>query len=299
MATGSLIVDTHQPCHVTVTIVNVATYESKGQRCVVEGQPAGSVDDDLVVDVADGIALITFNRPDARNAISQNVQSQLRSALAELRDDDAVRAVMFTGAGNRAFVAGADIPRLRGYSSDTALRSEMQRLFDEIEAFEKPTLAALNGYALGGGCELAMACDIRIAAESAQFALPEANLAILPGAGGTQRLARLVGLGHALDMILTGRMVTAPEALAMGLVSRVVPDANLIESAYGIATAVLAKGPLAVRLAKLVVRTGLDGDQKSGLAVERLAQALLYQSDDKHEGIEAFLSKRSPTFTGK
>ncbi|MGQ4598420.1 enoyl-CoA hydratase-related protein [Nocardia sp. R6R-6] len=253
----------------------------------------------LIVEDNDGVALVTVNRPAVRNAISQEVQADLRSALAQLHDDAEVRAVVFTGAGGRAFVAGADIQRLRDYTKQTALQSRMQRLFDDIEAFEKPTIAAVNGFALGGGCELAMACDIRIAAQSARFGLPETGLAILPGAGGTQRLTRLVGLGQAFDMILTGRIVSASEALSMGLVSRVVGDDDLLAVAHEVATTISAKGPLAVRLAKLVMRTGADVDQRSGLVVERLAQALLYESEDKREGVEAFLSKRSPTFTEK
>lgn len=253
----------------------------------------------LIVDDKAGVALVTIDRPDVRNAISPEVQADLRSALAQLHDDDQVRVVVFTGAGSRAFVAGADIQRLRGYTSQTAMQSTMQRLFDDIEAFSKPTIAAVNGVALGGGCELAMACDIRIAAESARFGLPETNLGILPAAGGTQRLARLVGLGHALDMILTGRIVSASEALGMGLVSRVVPDADLLASAAEVAATIVSKGPLAIRLARLVVRTGVDVDQRSGLVVERLAQALLYDTEDKQEGVSAFLGKRSPTFTGK
>ncbi|KBZ57135.1 hypothetical protein K875_05653 [Mycobacterium [tuberculosis] TKK-01-0051] len=253
----------------------------------------------LIVHQEDCVALITVDRPDVRNAISQEVQAELRSALSQLRDDDDVRVVVFTGRGGRSFVAGADIERLREYTSETALQSSLQRLLDEVEAFSKPTIAAVNGFALGGGCELAMACDIRIAAASATFGLPELNLAILPAAGGTQRLAKLVGLGHALDMILTGRIVSASEAFQMGLVSRVVPDADLLRSAREVAAALLKKGPLAIRLAKLVVRTGTNVDQRSGLVIERLAQALLYGTEDKREGADAFLAKRSPTFTGK
>jgi enoyl-CoA hydratase len=247
----------------------------------------------------DGVALVTINRPEVRNAISQAVQAELRSVVEQIRDDDQVRALIITGAGDRAFVAGADIQRLGDYTAETALQSGMQRLFDDVEALNKPTIAAINGFALGGGCELAMACDIRIAAQTARFGLPESALAILPGAGGTQRLTRLVGLGQALDMVLTGRIVSAPEALGMGLVSRVVVDGDLISTANEVAETMLAKGPLAVRLAKLVMRTGADVDQRSGLLVERLAQALLYSSDDKREGVEAFLAKRPASFTGK
>jgi enoyl-CoA hydratase/carnithine racemase len=175
----------------------------------------------------------------------------------------------------------------------------MQRLYDEIEGFEKPTIAAVNGYALGGGCELAMACDIRIASENARFGLPETALSIIPGAGGTQRLARLIGKGRAVEMILTGRMIDAGEAHIVGLVSRVVPRAGLIDAARETAGQILSKGPLAVRLAKLVVQTGFETDQQTGLVVERLAQTVLYTSEDKQEGTSAFVEKRDPDFKGR
>lgn len=252
----------------------------------------------LLVDIRDGVAIVTINRPELRNAVSKQVQADLRAALASFRDDDSVGAVVFTGAGSKAFVAGADIGQLGGYTMHTGLDSEMQRLFDEIEDFEKPTIAAVNGYALGGGCELAMSCDIRIASDNARFGLPETNLSVLPGAGGTQRLARLVGTGRAIEMILTGRMIDAGEALSFGLVTAVVPQDGLLDKARETAAQILAKGPLAVRLAKLVVRSGMDADQRTGLVVERLAQALLYTTDDKREGTEAFLAKRRPEFTG-
>jgi enoyl-CoA hydratase/carnithine racemase len=175
----------------------------------------------------------------------------------------------------------------------------MQRLYDEIEAYEKPTVAAVNGYALGGGLELAMACDIRIASENARFGLPETALSIIPGAGGTQRLARLVGKGRAMEMILTGRAVDAEEAWAIGLVTKVVPQAGLMDAARETAGQILSKGPLAVRLARLAVQTGFETDQRTGLVVERLAQALLYASEDKREGTSAFIEKRKPDFKGR
>ncbi|WP_067668168.1 enoyl-CoA hydratase/isomerase family protein [Nocardia miyunensis] len=252
--------------------------------------------DTVRTDVADGVAVLTLNRPDVRNAINRQVQADVRAALAEFRDDPGVGAVVFTGAGDRAFAAGADITQLRDYTLHTGLAAEMQRLYDEIEAFEKPTIAAVNGYALGGGCELAIACDIRIASPTAKFGLPETMLSVLPGAGGTQRMGRLVGVGRAIELILTGRMVDATEAHSIGLVTAVTDDpvAAARETAHGI----LQRGPLAVRLAKLVIRTGMDADQRTGLVVERLAQALLYTSDDKREGAQAFLAKRPAAFTG-
>lgn len=252
----------------------------------------------LTIEQHDGVVVVTVNRAEVRNAVSRQVLADLRAVLADLRADDTVGVLVLTGAGDKAFVAGADISQLRDYTLHTALESEMQKVYDEVEAFEKPTIAAVNGYALGGGCELAMSCDIRIAADTARFGLPETNLSVLPGAGGTQRLARLVGTGRAIELILTGRLLDADEAARIGLVTTVVPGAELIEEASRVAGKILAKGPLAVRLAKLVVRTGMDADQRTGLVVERLAQALLYTSDDKREGAEAFLAKRKPVFTG-
>ncbi|MCW2576280.1 MAG: Enoyl-CoA hydratase/isomerase [Modestobacter sp.] len=252
----------------------------------------------VTVEVADGLAVVTIRRPEVHNALSAQVLADLGSALSALRDDEEVGVVVFTGAGDRAFAAGADIGEVRDYTLQTGLDAQIQRLFDEVEAFPKPTVAAVNGVALGGGCELAMACDIRIAAETARFGLPETALAVLPGAGGTQRLARLVGTGRAVEMILTGRTVDAEEARQMGLVTAVVPGPQLMAEARRVADLVLAKGPLAVRLAKLVIRTGMDADQRTGQVVERLAQALLYTTADKQEGTTAFLDKRAPEFRG-
>jgi enoyl-CoA hydratase/carnithine racemase len=253
----------------------------------------------LAVEITDRLAVVTINRPEARNALSRQVLADLRAAPAALGADDQVGVVAVTGAGEKAFVAGADIAQLRGYTLHTGLDAEMQRLFDEIEAFDKPTVAAVNGFALGGGCELAMACDIRIAAEDARFGLPETNLAVLPGAGGTQRLARLIGTGRAIELILTGRFLDAVEAHAIGLVTSVVPGQQLLDEVHATADQILAKGPLAVRLAKLVIRAGMDADQRTGLVVERLAQALLYTTEDKREGATAFLDKRPPAFQGR
>lgn len=253
----------------------------------------------LLVEVSDRVAVITLHRPEVRNAINAQVQTDLRAALDACRNDDTVGAVVLTGAGEKAFAAGADIGQLQNYDLHTGLASSMQRLYDEVETYEKPTIAAVNGYALGGGCELAMACDIRIAADTARFGLPETNLSVLPGAGGTQRLARLVGVGRAIDLILTGDMLGAQEALAAGLVTRVTEPGALLPTAHEVARSILAKGPLAVRLAKTVIRTGMDADRRTGLVVEQLAQSLLYTTDDKREGAEAFLAKRAPEWSGR
>lgn len=253
----------------------------------------------LLTEVQGQLGVITVNRPEVRNAMNQSVKEELRTALGEFQSDDTIGAVAITGTGEKAFVAGADIGELEERTALDGLAGDMQSLYDEIEGYSKPTLAAVNGHALGGGCELAMACDIRIASENAQFGLPETNLSVLPGAGGTQRLARLVGKGRAVDMILTGRTVSAREACDIGLVSEVTGQSELMEAARRTAARLLAKGPLATRLAKLAIQTGFETDQASGQVIERLALAVLYASEDKQEGTRAFLEKREPEFRGR
>ncbi|GGE15463.1 3-hydroxybutyryl-CoA dehydratase [Marinithermofilum abyssi] len=252
----------------------------------------------IQADIREGLGFITIDRPEVRNALNGEVLQEIRRVLDQWREREEVRLVVFTGAGEKSFAAGADIRQLQERTIHDGLASVMQRLCDEIEQYPKPTIAAVNGYALGGGCELAMACDIRIAQENAKFGLPELNLSIIPGAGGTQRLARLVGKGLALDLILTGSMIDAEKAERIGLVSEVVAMERLMEAVEAKAQAILSKGPLAVRLAKLAVRTGLETDQQTGLIVEKLAQCLLYTTEDKREGIAAFLEKRKPQFKG-
>ncbi|MDQ3910974.1 MAG: enoyl-CoA hydratase-related protein [Actinomycetota bacterium] len=247
----------------------------------------------------ESIGFITLNRAERRNVLNAQVLVDMRDALSSFREDDGVGVVVFTGAGDQAFAAGADIGELRERTVLDALSSRMQAFYDEVEGYEKPTIAAVNGYALGGGCELAMACDIRVASENARFGLPETALGILPGAGGTQRLARLVGKGRAVEMILTGRSMPADEALAAGLVSRVVAKEELTNAVRETAEQILAKGPLAVRLAKLAVQAGYEADQETGLLIERLAQAVLFASEDKREGTSAFIEKRKPEFEGR
>ena len=254
----------------------------------------------ILTAVKNGVGEITINRPEARNALNTQILGDIRQALAEFRYDREVGVVVFTGAGDRAFAAGADIGELRERTALDALAAVMQGVYDEIEAYEKPTIAAVNGLALGGGCELAMACDIRIASKNARFGLPEVKLAIIPGAGGTQRLSRLVGKGKAMEMILTGEIIDAEEAYRIGLVTQVADEnEGLMDKVRATATNILGRGPLAVRLAKLAVQTGFETDQKTGLVIERLAQAVLFDTEDKREGTSAFLEKREPRFEGK
>lgn len=253
----------------------------------------------ILAETGDRVGTITVNRPDKRNALSKTVLSEIGQVLDQWETDPAVEAVIFTGAGEKAFIAGADISQLQHYDLAYGLAAHMQKLYDRIENFPKPTVAAVNGVALGGGLELAMSCDIRILAEKAKVGLPEATLGVLPGAGGTQRLSRLVGKGRAVEMILTSRVLTADEALSYGLATQVFPAEELLDGVRATVATILSKGPLAVQLAKLVIGNGAETDQRTGLLLERLAQTLLYTTEDKAEGADAFLSKRSPDFRGR
>ncbi|MGP5621859.1 enoyl-CoA hydratase/isomerase family protein [Candidatus Corynebacterium faecigallinarum] len=253
----------------------------------------------ILAEVTDRTGVITVNRPEKRNALSRTVLSEISAVLDAWQDDPAVQAVVFTGAGEKAFVAGADIAQLKNYDLAYGLAGYMQKLFDRIEDFPKPTIAAVNGVALGGGLELAMSCDIRIFAENAKVGLPETTLGVLPGAGGTQRLSRLVGTGRAVEMILTSRILTAQTAHEYGLTTQVVPSDGLSNAVAETVGMILSKGPLATRLATMVVRAGADTDQRTGLLLERLAQTLLYTTEDKAEGAAAFLVKRTPDFQGR
>ncbi|MGQ7787508.1 enoyl-CoA hydratase/isomerase family protein [Nesterenkonia sp. PF2B19] len=251
----------------------------------------------LILDVDDGIGTITVDRPEVRNALDSRVLQQLADAVEELRWDDAVRVIVFTGAGEKAFVAGADINELARRTPEDGLRATMQRFYTAVEAVEKPTIAAVNGYAFGGGLELALACDIRIASTAARFALPETGLGIIPAAGGTQRLARLIGAGRATEMILTGRRLDADEALQAGLVTAVVEPDGLLEEARRTAAQIMARGPLAVQLATTIIRHGLNADAATGMLLERLAQSVLYSTGERAEGTGAFLEKRTPDYS--
>jgi enoyl-CoA hydratase len=244
------------------------------------------------------LATLTVRRPEVRNALDGDTTREMHAALEEVRAAKA-GALIITGAGDQAFVSGADIRAIRERRRDDALASINSRLMAAVEAHEAVSIAAVNGYALGGGCELALACDLRVAAENAVFGLPEATLGIIPGAGGTQRLPRIVGLGRAKEMILTGARWDARKALEAGLVSQVVPLAELPAAARALAEKVLALGPLAVRLAKAAVNASTQMPLTAGLAFESTAQAITFESADKAEGTSAFLEKRRPRFTGE
>ena len=241
----------------------------------------------------DGIARLTLNRPEKRNAIDQAMIDDLHRALDELEAADGVRALVLSGAGGKAFAAGADIAQLRERRAPEALRIINARLFQRVEDLPFPTIAAIVGYALGGGCELAMACDLRVAGESAKLGQPEVALGIIPAAGGTQRLPRLVGLGHARELIFTGRIVDAAYAARIGLVNHVVPDDEVMSRALGLAAEIARQGPLAVRLAKVALNTSSRTGQDTGTLVEQLAQAVLFESQDKLDRMGAFLEERA------
>jgi enoyl-CoA hydratase len=253
----------------------------------------------LTLDVADRIATITVNRPDKLNALNSALMAELGLAVTEAIGRADVGAVLLTGAG-RSFVAGADIAELADQTAvEAKARSERgQRTFGLFETSPKPTLAAVNGFALGGGCELAMACHIRIASEKAKFGQPEVKLGIVPGYGGTQRLPRLVGKGRALELLLTGDMIDANEAYRIGLVNRVVSAESLIETSRALLTIMLAQGPLAIAHCIEAVGRGLDMSLDDALALEASYFGLLSASADKAEGMRAFLEKRPATFTG-
>jgi enoyl-CoA hydratase/carnithine racemase len=244
------------------------------------------------------VATLTVNRPEVRNALDAATVEEFRRALDEVRTARC-RVLIVTGAGEKAFVSGADINAIRKRRRDDALASINSRLMSELEAHEAVSIAAVNGHALGGGCELALACDLRIAADGAVFGLPEPTLGIIPGAGGTQRLPRVVGLGRAKEMILAGGRWDARQALAYGLVSEVVPRAELMGAARALAERVLALGPLAVRLAKAALNASMEMPLSAGLLYESTAQAITFESRDKEEGTAAFLAKRKPAFTGE
>jgi enoyl-CoA hydratase len=256
--------------------------------------------ENLLLDRDGLVATVTINRPKVLNALNAPTLDDLRRAVLELKGDDGVRAIVLTGAGDKAFVAGADINELAVQSPISGREHALtgQHVFDLIENLGKPVIAAINGFALGGGCELAMACTLRLAADTARLGQPEINLGILPGYAGTQRLPRLVGKGRALEIMLTGAPISAAEAERIGLVNRVVPAAELMAEARTLAAALAAQAPVAVRYIINAVNKGLEMPFGEGCVHEATLFGLVAATDDMREGTRAFLEKRKPSFKG-
>jgi enoyl-CoA hydratase/carnithine racemase len=262
---------------------------------------AGLTLENVLYEKKGATAYVTVNRPKVLNALNQRTWADLRTAFEDARDDAAVRGVIVTGAGDKAFIAGADISELASLTAVGAEDStrDGQAVLDLIENLGKPVIAAVNGFALGGGCETAMACTIRVASEHAKFGQPEVKLGIIPGAGGTQRLPRLVGKGRALKLILSGEIISAQEAYRIGLVNEVVPSADLITRAEAILAEINSNAPLAVKFSLEAVNQGLETSQSEGLLLEASLFAICAASEDKREGTSAFLQKRAPQFQGR
>jgi enoyl-CoA hydratase len=267
------------------------------------GQPVEGATtlNNVIYETKGPIAYVTLNRPKVLNALSQGAWDDLRTAFEHARDDAAVLGVILTGAGDKAFIAGEDISELSHASALEAEKSSRsgQAVLDLIENLGKPVIAAVNGFALGGGCETAMACTIRVAVEHAKFGQPEVKLGIPPGAGGTQRLPRLVGKGRALQLILSGEMISAQEAYRIGLVNEVVPAAGLIARCEAILRQILANAPVAVRFALEAVNKGMETSLSAGLLLEASLFAICAATEDKKEGTAAFLEKRTARFQGR
>lgn len=248
----------------------------------------------------DRVAVLTINRPDKLNALNQQVRDEALAHLDKIAQDDGIGAVVVTGSGDKSFVAGADIKEFEGRSPfDQREAMRFPRIFDEMAKFEKPVIAMINGFCLGGGCEMAMSCDIRIASDRARLGQPEINLGLIPGGGGTQRLPRLVGVGNAMRLILTGDMIPADEALRIGLVDMVVPHDELRSATLELAGKIAGKSPLTVRVAKEAIRASERLAIEEGILYERDLFCLCFSTEDKAEGVDAFLGKRKAEWKGR
>jgi len=249
-----------------------------------------------------GIARITINRPEARNALNTTVRQEIKDAIKDIEEDKDIRVAIITGAGDKAFISGADITDLEKMNSigiEEFACTLGQQLYTDIENLRVPVIARINGFCLGGGCELAMACDIRVASENARFGQPEVNIGIFPGGGGTQRLPRLVGWGRAKELIYTGRIIDAAEAERIGLVDKVVPLDKLDETVNQLAETIASKSPLIISLVKKAINRGMYTDLAAGLSYEKGNFSLCFATEDHKEGIAAFLEKRKPEFKGR
>jgi enoyl-CoA hydratase len=254
----------------------------------------------ITLEKRDAVVVLTINRPDKLNALNSKVHAEGVAALDELKTDDSVRVLVITGAGEKSFIAGADISEFAGQTPFSERNLFYGRsLFNSLDTFPKPVIAMINGFALGGGCELAMACDLRIAAEKARFGQPEINLGIIPGGGGTQRLTNLIGETKAIELILTGDMIDAPTALNLGLVNYVYPAGELETKTMELANKIAEKSPIALQLAKEAVKLASRSNLDEGLRREIDLFAVCFSTEDKEEGVAAFLEKRKPVFKGK
>lgn len=254
----------------------------------------------ITVEKRENIAILTINRPDKLNSLNSKVHAEGVAALDNLRNDEKVRVVVITGAGEKSFIAGADISEFAGKTPVTQRSSFLERtLFNSIEVFPKPIIAMINGFCLGGGCELALACDIRLASEKARFGQPEINLGIIPGGGGTQRLTKLIGEGKSMEMILTGDMIDAQTALGLGLVNDVFAPEELESKTLEMANKIAEKSPIALQMAKEAVKLASKSNLDEGLRREIDLFTICFSTEDKEEGVAAFLEKRKPVFKGK
>ncbi len=251
----------------------------------------------IIVEIKDSVGLIKMNRPEAMNALNSQTLGELKEAVSQLKDDDSVRVIVITGEG-KAFVAGADIAEMKDMTGEQAEEFSRtgQKVFNKIAKIKKPVIAAVNGFALGGGCELAMACDIRIASEKAKLGQPEVNLGVIPGFAGTQRLSRLVGAAKAKELIFTADMVDAQTALSIGLVNQVVPAEQLMDTCMEMAKKIASKGPKAVKLAKKVINEGVEEKLEKGSEYETQEFGECFASGEAKEGMSAFLEKRKPNW---
>jgi len=253
----------------------------------------------FLVNIENKVAVLTINRPEVRNAMNSEYWEELGRFFDAINQDDNVQVVVITGAGDKAFIAGADLNSLKTRRAVDALYGTGQIVVKKIEECSKPVIAAVNGLAFGGGCEITLACDIRMVAENAAFGLPEAGLGILPGLGGTQRLSKIVGMGRAKEVILAGRTISAQEAVQFGLAYKCVPQADLLKETMAVAKAMQQKGPLALRLCKRLITASMSTDQETGMLLELLSFGITLESEDKAEGMEAFFAKRKPEFKGR
>lgn len=255
----------------------------------------------LLFEENEGIGIITINRPEKLNALNKKVLSELKDVFERVRSDEKIKVVIMTGSGEKAFAAGADINEIAalGLANAFTFSREAQQVTNAIENLGKPVIAGVNGLALGGGCELALACTLRIFSENAKMGLPEVGLGAIPGIGGTQRLPRIIGKGRAFWYLMTGETIDAQTALSIGLANKVVPIGNLINTCLGVAKTLLSKGPLALSLVLEAVNHGLEVGQNEGLVLESALMTIACASEDKNEGIKAFLEKRKPNFKGR